>query len=176
MTIARDTTLPADPPSPADPSGLAEAEQLLVRSWRRIATGRLWCPQTLRDFGDAFGGDAGPALSALWSFMKALDGGTRRVLAIGAPGSPKITADERQMLTVIAAAQADESGLVEANLCWLSRPGPRDALRRAVATLAVVLARHDQRLTRPDCVSPSRGGAGPHALRRDAYAWKADAP
>jgi hypothetical protein len=79
---------------------------------------------------------------------------SRRPLTIGTPGSLAVTADERQVLTLVAAAQADRPALFEAQLQWIARREQREVLRIAAKALAAALAANDLRLALPPAEPP----------------------
>jgi hypothetical protein len=121
---------------------------LLVWSWRRIASGRAHCPVMARQFARACGEDAAEVLLTFHTFLKALAFAARRQLAIGAPCALAITPDERRILTLIAAAQAEMPGLFEAHLRALARPERRHVLQLAAGALATALLVNELRLGR----------------------------
>ena len=136
-------------PEAADMRGFGYGEHLLVWSWRRIAAGRADCRLMAREFGDACGEDAAEVFATFCTFLKALGFACRRRLAIGEPGAPAVTADERQVLTLIAAAQAATPALMEAHLRWLTEPDRRHVLQIAAGALANALKANELRLALP---------------------------
>jgi hypothetical protein len=58
---------------------------------------------------------------------------------VGHPGCPNITFDERQMLAVIAASQAEDDTLLLSHLSWLVRSERREAVAQAAHVLAQLL-------------------------------------
>lgn len=133
----------------AEARGFGYGEHLLVWSWRRIASGRAHCPVMAREFAEACGEDAAEVFLTFCTFLKALAFATRRQLTIGAPGSLAITPDERQILTLIAAAQAETRSLFEAHLRWLTRPERRHVLELAAGALATALMVNELHLAVP---------------------------
>jgi len=133
----------------AQVSGSGYAEHLLIWSWRRIATGRVECPVMAKEFTDACGDDAQEVFATFCTFLKTLGFSSRRRLNMRAPGWPTMTADERRILTLLAAAQAGDCALLEAHLCWLTRPHRRHELQIAVCAFATALAASNLVLSLP---------------------------
>jgi hypothetical protein len=116
------------------------AEHLLVWAWRRIATGRASCPVMMDEFAAACGDDGPEVFVTFCTFLKALAVASRRQFVIGAPGCAAVTADERQVLTLLAAAQAQSPALLEAHLRWIAIAEKRHVLEIATGALARALA------------------------------------
>lgn len=144
-----------EPRQAEDMSRLSEGEHLVVRSWRRIAAGQTDCPLLFRDFEHACGEDAAEVLATFCTFLRALACAGRRRLRVGHPGCASLTPDERQLLTVIAAAQAGDQARFEANLRWLARAELRAALAIAVSALGTALAVHGYFLPQPEAALPA---------------------
>src|ERR1700744_2250725 len=115
---------------PSDPGlmGLTDAQCLIVRTFRKILLGNKNCPTLARDFALAYGGDGVEVYMTFGTWLAALAYASRRPLSAGHPGCDWLTGDERQLLTLIAAAQAENEALFEANLRWLSRTDLRASL------------------------------------------------
>jgi hypothetical protein len=113
---------------------LSEPESLVVRAWRTIILGRCRLPR--QSFGSP---DGLELIEAIATFLRALNHGSRHVLDVGHPGCPTITFDERQLLTVIAAAQADDAPLLTSHLTWLVRSDRREDVAQAVHALGRIL-------------------------------------
>jgi hypothetical protein len=141
-------------PAAAEARGFGYGEHLLVWSWRRIVAGRAECPLLAREFADACGEDGAEVFATFCTFLRALGFASRRRLAIGEPGSLAVTADERQMLTLVAAAQAAAPALLEAHLRWLTEPDRRHVLQIAAGALANALAANDLRVALPKLDRP----------------------
>lgn len=133
------------------------AEYLLVWSWRRVAIGRSCCPLMMDAFAAACGEDGPDVFVTFCTFLKALAVASRRQFVIGAPGCDAITADERQVLTLLAAAQADCEGLLDAHMAWIAIPEKRRILEIATGALARALSFHDLDLTLPVHAIPGAG-------------------
>ncbi len=82
---------------------------------------------------------------------------SRRQFLIGAPGCAAITADERQVLTLLAAAQGDGPALLDAHMRWIAIPEKRRILEIATGALARALAFHELNLTLPVHEIPGAG-------------------
>lgn len=132
------------------------SEHLLIWSWRRIVGGRIHCPVMAREFGDVCGNAGDRVFVTLCTFLRALGAASRRHLAFSAPNPFDVTADERQVLTLLAAAQADDHALVQAHLRWLARPQQRQELQRATYTLATTLRASNLPLALPSSAMPDR--------------------
>ncbi|MEI9985338.1 MAG: hypothetical protein WDN69_20380 [Aliidongia sp.] len=139
----------------AEPArGFGYGEHLLVWSWRRIAAGRGGCPLIAREFAEICGEDAAEVVATLDTFLRALAFAGRRAFVFGPPGSLTVTADERQILELIAAAQAGRPALFEAHLQWLARPDRRPVLQITAGALATALKVNDLHLTVPEVPAP----------------------
>lgn len=115
---------------------LSEPESLVVRAWRTIILGHGGCRLLRQSFGSP---DGLELIEAIATFLRALNHGSRHVLDVGHPGCQTITFDERQLLTVIAASQADEGTLLTSHLTWLVRSDRREDVAQAVHALGRIL-------------------------------------
>ena len=95
--------------------------------------------------------------------LRALAYASRRRLHVGSPGCTMLTRDERQLLTLIAAAQAEDGARFEAHLRWLARAERRCGLAIAARALGAALAAHDLHLSLPAVVVPFRQALRPAA-------------
>jgi len=144
--------------------GFGEGEHLLIGAWRRIAAGQANCLALAQAFDDVCGEDGADVFLTFCTFLKALGFAGRRPLIVGTPGSPSITADECQVFTLIAAAQAGAPALFAAHLRWLTHPGQRHVLEIATGALATALTVNTLRLALPApdpsrrCERPPAGG------------------
>ncbi len=143
------THMPQDTAANAEANEFGYAEHLLVWTWRRIAAGQDGCLLIAREFALACGEDAAEVYATLRTFLRALACTCRRRLRVGSPGSPSLTGDERQLLTLIAAAQAGGAAHFEAHLRWLARDTHREALAIATRALGTALLANDLRLSLP---------------------------
>ncbi|MBS0220773.1 MAG: hypothetical protein JSR91_08525 [Proteobacteria bacterium] len=139
------------------------SEHLLVWSWRRIVEGRIRCPVMAHEFADACGQDGPRAFLALCTFLRALGAASRRQLTLCASNPFDITADERQILTLLAAAQADDHVLFQAHLRWLARPQQRQELQVTAQALAALFKANNLPLALPP-LGPPGGRERPHAV------------
>jgi hypothetical protein len=135
-------------------SGLEFGEHLLVWSWRKLVIGGGDCPVLSREFSELCGEDAGEVMATFVTFLRALAYASRRRLQVGHPGSMDITGDERQLLTLVASAQAGQAVLLEAHLRWLARAELRPAVAIATRALATALAAHGLLLPLPETPAP----------------------
>ena len=143
----------------ADTAEISLAEHLLVWSWRKIVTGRADCPLIAWEFKRFCGEDAAEVLASLCAFLRALAYAGRPRLQIGYPGCAVLTADERQCLLLIAAAQTGDEVRFDAHLRWLARAGFRPALSISARALGTALKVHDLLLPRPVLVAPNMDGS-----------------
>ncbi len=162
MPWIHDTT--ASCPSPRGALGAGYAEHLLVWSWRRMAIAKGHCIGHCafidREFGDACGEDACEVFATFVAFLEALAYASRRQIVLGHPGYLGLTADERQVLTLIAAAQNGRPALFDAHLTWLAKADRRQTLVIGAGALASALSANDLRLMAPDPQAPMRSDRG----------------
>jgi hypothetical protein len=140
----------------ADVLGLGYVEHLLVWSLRRLATGRGVCPQMAREFSDACGDDADEVFDTFRLVIRMVVYAGRRRLRVGSPGQLRITCCERQILNVIAAAQAGDQDRFDALLRWMARTDVRHELAMAVRAFATALSAHRLILPLPALAPPPR--------------------
>jgi hypothetical protein len=129
--------------------GFYDGETLLIGALRRAAAGHQGCALTRRDFAIAFPGDADEVFVTFRAFLATLAHGGRRKLRIGLPGSSLAMPDETLRIALLAAAQASEDELVDAYLCWLTRPGARASVAITARALATALTVHGHWLRVP---------------------------
>ena len=128
-------------------------EILLVWTWRKIVSSRGNCPGIEREFAE-WAGEAGREMLLTYAaFLKALGHGSRRPLTIGHPGLLGFTPDERQVIALLAAAQANDDARLSAHLEWLVRADCQCTATIAVRTLARLLADHGVNLTQADAAA-----------------------
>lgn len=147
----------------ADVRGFGYGEHLLVWSWRRIVAGRIQCPVMAQEFADACGSDAGEVFLTLCTFLKALAFASRRQLVIRAPDPFGVTSDERQVLTLLAAAQSEDHALFQAHLRWLAPAERRRELQIAAHALATAFRVNNLPLALPPSAIPDNRQR-PHAV------------
>jgi hypothetical protein len=111
-----------------------------------------------REFVDACGAAAGEARAAYGWFLEELARAGRRHLQLGIPGWPALTVDERLVLAVFAAAQAEEIVRLRAHLAWLFKGERILTLETAVGVVATALARNGHRLPLPEMLAPPAAG------------------
>ena len=149
----------------SDVRGCGYGEHLLVWSWRRIVGGRFHCPVMAREFTEACGEAGDEVLLALCTFLKALAFASRRRLIFRAPDPFGVTSDERQVLTLLAAAQGEDHALFQAHLRWLAHPERRHDLQVAAYALATALKVHQLPLALPQSATPD-SSERPYAVVR----------
>lgn len=139
----------AQPQVVGEVQNFSPAEYLLVWSWRWVAMGRTCCPVMMDAFAASCGEDGPDVFVTFCTFLKALAVASRRQFVIGAPGCAAITADERQVLTLLAAAQADCPALLDAHMRWIAIPEKRRILEIATRALARALLFNELNLVLP---------------------------
>ncbi|GIK96739.1 MAG: hypothetical protein BroJett029_09480 [Alphaproteobacteria bacterium] len=113
----------------------------LIRALRLAAAG-CWT-RAERSVGEACeppaAGEAGRLLRVL---LQGLALGARRPLRAGLVGQPDLTADERALLQLVAAAADHDKWLLEASVCWLVRPAAAATVKCAAGRLGALLRHH----------------------------------
>ena len=92
---------------------MSEIESLLVEAFRKIVSGRGYCPNLALTLGRAARCDGGDLVRVIAIFLAAIDNGCRRAVTIGAKDDPDPTPSEVQLLALIVqtfAAASPESG------------------------------------------------------------------
>ena len=87
---------------------------------------------------------------ALTLFLKSLSQGCRRMLTVSYPGCADITADERQMIAILAAMQAEDDALLRSHLSWLVKKDYRSCVLDAAQILAELLKQQGLYLALPE--------------------------
>ncbi|MDE1149759.1 MAG: hypothetical protein PW843_24680 [Azospirillaceae bacterium] len=130
-------------------------EHLLVWALRRMVQGKDYGPLVGREFADTCGEDGREVLATLHTFLLALIHTCRRELAIGHPGCPSLTADERQVLMLVAAAQNGKEAQFDAQLRWLALENDRPTLAMTARALAGALRVNSLTLVPPAAQLPT---------------------
>lgn len=130
-------------------------EHLLVWALRRMVKGKDYGPLVGREFADTCGEDGREVLATLHTFLLALIHTCRRELSIGHPGCPSLTADERQVLMLVAAAQNGREAQFDAQLRWLAADDDRPTLAMTARALATALVYNRLTLTPPASQLPT---------------------
>ena len=144
--------------------GLSLAERTLLYGFRRMASGGDQCPATRREFAAALGPLAEDALAAFRCFFWTLAAFGRRRLVVGFPGAGTVSRDERLLLVVFAAAQADEPGRLCAHLRLLAGGADHRFLAASATVVAKSLAAAGHRLTLPAPIRPAETACAQLAL------------
>jgi hypothetical protein len=134
---------------------LGTGARMLIHGVRRMAFGGDSCPITRREFAAALGASADDALAAFRCFFRAVAAFGRRRLAIGFPGAGTVTHDERLLVAVFAAAQANEQDRLAAHLRWLTAGGEHRVLAATAAVIGKALAAAGHDLAPPAPLSPA---------------------
>ena len=134
---------------------MGEIESLLVESFRKIVSGRGYCPSMARSIGRVGRCDGADLVRVISIFLAAIDNGCRRAITIGVPGDAELTPSEVQILTLIAAAQREDDALMRAHLAFLVEPPHEKPVKVAARLVGGVLLKSDIRLSLPSGV-PAR--------------------
>src|SRR6185312_10296547 len=94
-------------------------ESQLVEAFRKIVSGRGYCPHVARDLGRAARCDGADLIRVIAIFLAAIDNGCRRPVMLSGNGDPDLTPSEMQLLALIAAAQREDEALMRAHLTFL---------------------------------------------------------
>jgi hypothetical protein len=123
---------------------LTTAEQFALWSLRhrraRPWDGRIVAEGFFRAFGLC---GVEEALAAFAALCETVGRHGRRRLSLNGCACRSVAADERALLTLLAAAQAEEAAHVRALAAWLCRPEGQPALAEAARRFAVALAARD---------------------------------
>lgn len=101
-------------------SDLTQGEHLLLWAFRATAFGKGDCRILRRTFDMSCGFAGLEALAAIKVLVSEIRRSGRRELILAVPGSYDLTHDERLVLAVFAAAQAEDYARMEAHLVWLT--------------------------------------------------------
>jgi hypothetical protein len=126
----------------AEALGLTQGEHLMIWTLRRLVARKGLCPLTLMEFTEICGEGAPPVLAIFQSFLGIAGQASRRHVSVGYPGYVGLTADERNMVALIGAAQAEAHERLAAHLLWQAKPEARHDLGIAAQGLAKVFAAH----------------------------------
>lgn len=137
-------------PAPSRLGDLLRGEHTLVWAIRAIAFGAGGCPLLKRQFADCCGPIGTETLNALTVFVHELGLHGRRKVTLCAPGSYGLSCDERLLLALFAAAQAEDYGRMEAHLAWLLADAPRPPFGAAACLVAQAFGMNDLTLRVPD--------------------------
>ena len=99
--------LDASDPLPADLRQLRYVQHFCVWALRTSVACSPTCRILLREFDRAFAGQVNEGIAAYHGLIHSLAGAKRRLL-IGRPGHIDLTHDERSLLALLAAAQAED--------------------------------------------------------------------
>ncbi len=125
-------------------SELSRGERLLVRTLRRLARGWDLCAGLTREFADTCGKEqAAEVIGTLRLFLGTVGCTARRRVTVAPPGWSELTADERQILSLIAAAQEADEPRLAALVCWFARLEVQPLLSHASRELAMAFASHE---------------------------------
>lgn len=136
--------------TPEDIRDLRQPEHLLVLALRAIAVGHADCPAVRQAFLSACGANGDQARMGYFLLVRQIGMAGRRRLKLHLPGCVCLSADERAIVAVVAAAQdalrtGDETRLV-AHLRWLVEGEPPRTFVDLARTVAGALQDNGQRL------------------------------
>ena len=150
MTEAAQTTTEA-----ATEAHFGPGEHLIVWSARRImAQGGDDYGQLVLECVDACGSDTAEVFATVYTFLQVLRNASRNQLQFGAPGCPALTADERRLLTLVAASQTDNDAQFDAHLRWLAHADLCEEVAIATRSLATALKLNGFSLSLPASIGP----------------------
>lgn len=119
--------------------GLHETEHLLLWTMRVWVAGRDNCPLLAEEFS-YHGGSAGEELlEEFLALLKILGRAGRRRFRIAQPDCLSLTGDEKQLLALIAAAQAEKQYVMAAHLHWLVRSEQQSVAVEALMEFGALL-------------------------------------
>ena len=146
-------------------ASLRSAEQFLIWALRRMMLQRGPCPLLAREF-TLLCGDEGPeALVAYHTLVRFLARNGRHRLAVGELALPRLTRDERQLLSLLAAVQASDAIRAEAHLRWLTATPMRQRIEAAARLAGDIFARHGQLFALPESEMVQLAGNDPCMTR-----------
>ncbi len=131
---------PIKPPMSPYVADLTEGEHMIVWSLRRIAVAKTWCPLIDFELARIFKKHQGDVRAAFQQLVSILADHGRRRLRLGLPGMPTLTVDEKLILAILAAAQAQEPIRLKAHLTWLLGRSETQKLFPVVTVIAAGLA------------------------------------
>ena len=136
---------------------LTQGERLLLWSFRAWVSGTGHRPMVVREFGRIFpADDAGPAIRALDRSVAAIAGHARRAIVHHPVCGQQVTPDERVVLALFAAVQAERVELAVRLARWLVRPAGVTPLVAAAAALAFAMIENDLDLPERPAPRPER--------------------
>jgi hypothetical protein len=154
---------PSADPQPCPALRFDAGERLLVeaaRSWWRLGTTNYLFDRRLTA---ALGPDGAETLARpLHGLLTALSLYARRPVGLRAPGDPMVSADERALVGLVAAAGAGDAALTAMRLAWLLDPRIHGAAAVAAERTGRVLDAYGFALS----AVAGRRGTGPGRLRR----------
>lgn len=137
-------------PGEATLDELSPSEHLVVFAWRMLVAGRRHCP-ALRDELEACAEDDAPkVLAGLSAVLLAVGRGSRKPISVGHPGCAVVTKDERDLLSLLSAAQTGDESLLAARLCWMVRLECQLAAAAIVQSFAITMDAVGLRLPCPE--------------------------
>ncbi len=149
--------------TPEDIRDLHRPEHLLVLALRATAMGCGDCPAIRQGFLTACGAEGEQARMAFFLLVRQIGVTGRRRLRLHVPGCVCLSADERAIVAVVAAAQdalhTGSEDRLRAHLRWLVEQEPSPGFLEAARCVAGVLQNHGHRLplrlTRPAPIAPT---------------------
>jgi hypothetical protein len=146
---------------------LTAGERLLLWSFRAWAGTPAMHQLVWREFARTFPPDEAPqALRALELTIDAVGRHARRAFVYHPMCCRSVTADERALLAIFAAAQADETPLALRHAAWLVHSAGVGQMVSAASALALVMEGSDLLL-------PRRGQDAPAPARPSGINWTA---
>ncbi|MGE0723694.1 MAG: hypothetical protein AB7O45_04935 [Alphaproteobacteria bacterium] len=129
---------------PETAGDLTGGERLLLWSFRAWVSGRHMHQLVWREYARLFAPeDARPALRALELAIGAIAAHARREIVHHPVCCMRIAADERAVMAIFAAAQAEETATAIRHAAWLVRPAGIGPLVAATSALALAMIEND---------------------------------
>lgn len=144
--------------SPQRLHDLLQGEHTVILAIRSIACGAGSCRILTRQFDDVCGPMGAQTLNALTVFVQDLARHGRRRITLGAPGCCGLSQDERLILAIFGAAQAEDYSRLDAHLAWIAAGEPSTCLGGAVCLVAEAFAMNGLVLRAPDPAAPPARG------------------
>jgi hypothetical protein len=139
---------------------LTQGEHLLLWAFRAAAFGKPDCPIVRRTYDMSCGFAGLEALSAIKVFVSELRRRGRREVKVALPGTFALSRDEQLLISVFAAAQAQDYARMEAHLIWLTGRDAGPPFGAAACLVAEALGMSGFVLRLP----PIAGGTGSPVL------------
>lgn len=140
---------------------LGHATGLALLGFRAFAFGKEGCFCVQNGYRQALGADSKGALEAMGRLVSALAKEGRRRVMLSAPGCGRLTRDEVSITCALAAAQAWDSGALDAHLSWLLATTVPPLVADAATDIGDVFAAQGLAFTAPEAAKAVPQGLTP---------------